>query len=227
MKAPDIEPLTALPTTPPPGATRLALRGVVCPRCVRVVRQELEQLGLRVLHVGLGGADVATPPQGVPKAATLQAALGPRGFDLLEDPRDQVVEQIKAVVLEWVHYTPAEQWPVLTFSVYLSERLGRDYHSLSHVFSAREGLTLEKYIIRQKVERAKELLSYQDDSVAEVARQLGYRSAAHLTNQFKQVTGMTPTEFQRLAPGHSHRAGLDKVPGIMPPGSSNLPAAES
>jgi methylphosphotriester-DNA--protein-cysteine methyltransferase len=86
-------------------------------------------------------------------------------LELQEDPRDQLVEQIKAVVLEWVHYTPAEQWPVLTSSVYLSERLGRDYHTLSHMFSAREGLTLEKYIIRQKVERAKELLSYQDHSV--------------------------------------------------------------
>jgi AraC-like DNA-binding protein len=176
-----------------------------------VVRRELEQQGLTVLQVGLGGADVVTPPQGAPDTRQLQAALGPLGFDLLEDPRDQVVEQLKAVVLELVHYTPAEQWPLLNTSVYLSERLGRDYHSLSHLFSTREGLTLEKYLIRQKVERAKELLSYQDEPVAEVSRQLGYRSPAHLTNQFKQVTGMTPTEFQRLDPEHRHRSGLQQV----------------
>lgn len=211
MPPDDASAITSLPATPPAGATRLLLRGVVCPRCVRLVRQELEHQGLRVLQVGLGGADVVPPPGGPPDAAALQAALGPLGFDLLVDPRDQVVEQLKAAVVEWVHYTPVEQWPVLNYSVYLSQRLGRDYHFLSQVFSAHEGLTLEKYIIRQKVERAKELLSYQDDPVAEVARKLGYRSAAHLTNQFKQVTGMTPTAFQRLDPEHRHRSGLQQV----------------
>ncbi|MCC2545526.1 AraC family transcriptional regulator [Hymenobacter sp. BT175] len=211
MSPADSAVVTTLPLVPPVGATRLPLRGVVCPRCARVVREELEQQGLTVLQVGLGGADVVPPVQGMPDAQLLQAVLGPIGFDLLEDPRDQVVEQIKALVLELVHYTPAEQWPLLNTSVYLSERLGRDYSYLSHLFSTRQGLTIEKYLIRQKVERAKELLSYQDDSVAEVARQLGYRSPAHLTNQFKQVTGMTPTEFQRLDPGHRHRSGLQQV----------------
>ena len=211
MSAADSAAITSLPLFPPAGATRLPLRGVVCPRCTRVVRRELEQQGLTVLQVGLGGADVVTPPQGAPDAQRLQAALGPLGFDLLEDPRDQVVEQIKAVVLELVHYIPAEQWPLLNTSVYLSERLGRDYSYLSHLFSTREGLTIEKYLIRQKVERAKELLSYRDDTVAEVARQLGYRSPAHLTNQFKQVTGMTPTEFQRQGPGHHYRSGREQV----------------
>ncbi|GAB3244682.1 hypothetical protein GCM10027346_42530 [Hymenobacter seoulensis] len=166
---------------------------------------------LTVLDVGLGGADVARPKNQQPSAAAIQAALGPLGFDLLEDSRDQVVEQVKAAIVEMVHYTPVEHWPVLNYSVYLSERLGRDYRALSQLFSAREGLTIEKYLIRQKVERAKELLSYQDDSVAEVARRLGYRSPAHLTNQFKQVTGMTPTEFQRQAPDHLHRSGLQQV----------------
>ncbi|MCC2544883.1 helix-turn-helix domain-containing protein [Hymenobacter sp. BT175] len=222
MPPADASLITSLPVTPPAGATRLLLRGVVCPRCARQVRQELEHQGLQVLQVGLGGADVTTPASGKPDPAALQAALGPLGFDLLEDPRDQVVEQLKAAVVEWVHYTPVEQWPVLNYSVYLSQRLGRDYHTLSQVFSAREGLTLEKYIIRQKVERAKELLSYQDDPVAEVARQLGYRSAAHLTNQFKQVTGMTPTEFQRLDPGHHRRSGLHEVSRAKP-GKRNEP----
>ena len=203
--------VTSLPATPPAGATRLLLRGVVCPRCVRLVRQELEQLGLTVLDVGLGGADVALPESQEPTAAAIQAALGPLGFDLLEDSRDQVVEQVKAAIVEMVHYTPVEQWPVLNYSVYLSERLGRDYRVLSQLFSAREGLTIEKFIIRQKVERAKELLSYQDDSVAEVARQLGYRSPAHLANQFKQVTGMTPSEFQKLGAGAHSRRSLDEV----------------
>ncbi|WP_460676216.1 helix-turn-helix domain-containing protein [Hymenobacter coalescens] len=212
MKSPAVTRLiAALPTSVPAGATRLQLRGVVCPRCARLVRNELELMGLQVLNVALGGADVVLSPSVKLDVAALRATLDPLGFELLENPQDQLVEQLKATVLELIHYTPVEQWPVLNYSVYLSERLGRDYHYLSQLFSAREGLTVEKYIIRQKVERAKELLSYQDDSVAEIARKLGYRSAAHLTNQFKQVTGMSPTEFQRLDPEHSHRTGLHEV----------------
>ena len=113
MLSNDISSITSLPATPPAGATRLLLRGVVCPRCVRLVRQELEQLGLRVLDVGLGGADVTSPESQPPSAATIQATLGPLGFDLLEDSRDQVVEQVKAAIVEMVHYTPVEEWPVL------------------------------------------------------------------------------------------------------------------
>ena len=118
------------------------------------------------------------------------------------------MEQVKALVVELIHYTPAEQQPVQTYSHFISERLGRSYAHLSHQFSLREGLTLEKYIIRQRVERAKELLSYQDARVAEVARLLGYSSAAHLTNQFRQVTGMSPSDFQALGPGSAGRLSL-------------------
>ena len=138
----------------------------------------------------------------------VQSALQAYGFALVEDPRDQLVEEVKAVVVELIHYTPTELQPFHTYSHFISERVGRSYAYLSHQFSVREGLTLEKYIIRQKVERAKELLSYQDAKVTEVARQLGYSSAAHLTNQFRQVTGMSPSDYQALGPGSAGRRSL-------------------
>lgn len=196
---------------PPTGTTRLYIRNMVCPRCLRVVQRELEKIGLVVEVVALGAADVRTADGGPVDMELVQDILQTTGFALVNDPRDQLVEQVKALVVEIIHYTPAALQPFQTYSHFISERLGRSYAYLSHQFSAREGLTLEKYIIRQKVERAKELLSYQDTKVAAVARQLGYSSAAHLTNQFRQVTGLSPTEFQQLGPGSAGRLGLDKL----------------
>jgi AraC family transcriptional regulator len=193
------------------GTTRLYIRNMVCPRCLRVVQRELEKAGLTVEAVALGAADVRAAGGGPVDAELAQAALQASGFAVVDDPRDQLVEQVKALVVELIHYTPAAGQPFQTYSHFISERVGRSYAYLSHQFSAREGLTLEKYIIRQKVERAKELLSYQDTKVAAVARQLGYSSAAHLTNQFRQVTGMSPTEFQQLGPGSAGRLGLDNL----------------
>jgi AraC family transcriptional regulator len=209
---------TAQLAPPVPGTTRLIIRNMVCGQCVRAVRHTLESLGLAVSQVVLGAADVAGP---VPDAAAVRQALQAAGFELVENPAQQLVEQVKAVVVELIHYTPAAELRH-NFSVYLTQRLGRDYHYLSQQFSAQEGLTLEKFIIRQKVERAKELLSYQEATVAEVASQLGYSSAAYFTNQFRQVTGMSPTEFQQLGPGSASRRSLDAVTGAKPrrkPGS--------
>jgi AraC family transcriptional regulator len=193
-----------------PDTSRLFIGNMVCPQCSRVVQRRLEELGLQVELVTLGAADVLTPPGGELPLAAVRAALEEAGFALVEDPARQLVEQTKTLVLELVRYTsPAEL--THNFSYYLSQRLQRDYHYLSQLFSAHEGLTLEKYIIRQKVEWAKELLSYQDVSVADVAQQLGYSSAAYLTNQFKQVTGLSPSEFQRLGPGSAGRRSLDDL----------------
>lgn len=130
---------------------------------------------------------------------------------MVDDPRDQLVEQVKALVVVIINYTPAELQPFHTYSHFISERLGRNYTYFSHQFSARKHLTLEKYIIRQKVGHTKELLSNQDVKITEVARQLGCSSTAHLTNQFRQVTGMSPSAFQALGPGSAGRLSLDKV----------------
>jgi len=204
---------SATSTLPPPaaGAVRLSIRNMVCPRCLRVVKRELEKAGLVVDDVALGAANVRMADGSPLQEPVVQQALQAYGFALVEDPRDQLVEQVKALVVELIHYTPVELQPFHTYSHFISERVGRAYAYLSHQFSVREGLTLEKYIIRQKVERAKELLSYQDANVSSVAKQLGYSSAAHLTNQFRQVTGMSPSDFQALGPGSAGRLGLETL----------------
>ena len=203
-------PVSTAPAMPKTGMSRLYIGNMVCPQCLRVVRRELEGLGLRVEHVVLGMVDVSTAAASL-QAETIRRTLTAAGFTLLDDADACLVEQLKALVVELIHYTPRPQWPVVTLSVYLSSRLGRDYTYLSHLFSTREGLTLEKFVIRQKIERAKELLSYQDASIAQIADQLGYSSAAYLTNQFRQLTGLTPSEFQRMAPGTVPRRCLDNV----------------
>lgn len=204
---------SATSTLPPPaaGAVRLSIRNMVCPRCLRVVKRELEKAGLVVDDVALGAANVRMADGSPLQGPVVQQALQAYGFALVEDPRDQLVEQVKALVVELIHYTPVELQPFHTYSHFISQRIGRSYAYLSHQFSVREGLTLEKYIIRQKVERAKELLSYQDENVASVAKLLGYSSAAHLTNQFRQVTGMSPSDYQRLGPGSAGRVSLSNL----------------
>lgn len=206
--------MTTLVAAPPVSGThRLFIRNMVCPRCIILVREVLISLGYEVTAVALGTADVRFPPDGtpLPDPAPLRAALHPLGFELLTDPQDQLVEQIKAAVIELVHF-PAADARAYNTSHYLSQKLGRDYRALSHLFSARVGITLEKFIIRQRIERAKELLSYRDgSSIAEVAAALGYSSAAHLANQFRQVTGLSPTAFRQLDPGEAGRQSIDAL----------------
>jgi AraC family transcriptional regulator len=195
---------------PPPDAHRLLIKNMVCPQCIRVVGEDLAALGLRVHRVVLGEADVSTTDGADPDWPAVRASLQDAGFALLEDPRDQLVDRIKTLLVTLIHYPPPGP-RLVNYSDYLVEHLRKDYHYLSHLFSASEGLTIEKFIIRQKVERAKELIGYGELPIAEVAQQLGYSSPAHLSRQFRQVTGLTPTEFQRLGPASQARRSLDSL----------------
>ncbi|MDQ2770516.1 MAG: AraC family transcriptional regulator [Bacteroidota bacterium] len=195
---------------PPPGSHRLLIKNMVCPQCIRVVSEDLAGLGLLVHRVALGEADVSTPGGVAPDWATIRSRLHAAGFELLEDPRDQLVDRIKTLLVALIHYPPPGP-RLLNYSDYLAEHLEKDYHYLSHLFSASEGLTIEKFIIRQKVERAKELIGYGELPMAEVAELLGYSSPAHLSRQFRQLTGLTPTEFQKLGPASPARRSLDSL----------------
>ncbi len=195
---------------PPPGAHRLLIKNMVCPQCIRVVGEDLAALGLQVHRVALGEADVAMPGGAAPDWAAIRSRLHDAGFELLEDPHDQLVDRIKTLLVALIHYPPPGP-RLLNYSDYLVEHLEKDYHYLSHLFSASEGLTIEKFTIRQKVERAKELIGYGELPMAEVAQQLGYSSPAHLSRQFRQVTGLTPTEFQKLGPASPARRSLDSL----------------
>jgi AraC-like DNA-binding protein len=174
----------------------LKIKNIVCPRCIRVVREELTAAGYRPEAVGMGTVTYATPPDegGVRRIAEV---LKENGFELLLDAEDQQVEQIKALIIDRVrnqNSKPTEE----NLSDYLSRELRQNYATLSKLFSGHEGQTIERFLIRQKIERVKELLTYGEENLSEIAFDLDYSSTAHLSGQFKRETGMTPTAFRKL-----------------------------
>lgn len=187
--------------------TTLYIKNMVCPRCIKMVRQVLEQQGLDVADVGLGKAMLNARP-GAEQTAAIAKALEAEGFLLLDDKRHQLVEGIKNFVVETVHYGDLEELNE-NFSSLLAQRLQKDYHQLSKLFSEVENTTIEQYIIHQKIERVKELLMYGELTLSEISYKLGYSSVAHLSGQFKKVTGLTPSQFRQLK--ESVRKPLDKI----------------
>lgn len=180
---------------------------MVCDRCKKVVAEELNSLGYKVLHVGLGEAEIASDAPHI-ELDKIKQVLTDNGFELIDDRKTKLVEQIKLAIIELVHKQGEADLHINT-SDYLAERLGQDYHHLSSLFSSLEGITIEKYLILQRIERVKELLVYNELSLKEIAYKLGYSSVAHLSNQFKKVTGLTPTHFREVK--EEKRKTIDKV----------------
>lgn len=187
--------------------TKLYIKNMVCDRCKRVVAEELDSLGYKVLHVGLGEAEIATDGPQI-DLDKIKQVMTDNGFELIDDRKTKLVEQIKLAIIELVHKQGEADLHINT-SNYLAERLGQEYHHLSALFSSLEGITIEKYLILQRIERVKELLVYNELSLKEIAYQLGYSSVAHLSNQFKKVTGLTPTHFREVK--EEKRKTIDKV----------------
>jgi len=174
---------------------------MVCVRCKMVVKQELEKLGLHSVLVNLGEVeileDMAPRQQKEFKEALLQS-----GLELMDDKKSILIEKIKKVIVKLIHYTDG---PVkVNFSDYLSKELKYDYTYLANLFSHVEGTTIEHYLIMHKIERVKELLVYDELSLKEISYQLHYSSVAHLSNQFKKITGLTTSHFKKLK---EHRRG--------------------
>lgn len=186
----------------------LYIKNMVCNRCIKVVREELEKLGLQVQNIELGKVIVTADENQLPDLKEIKRVLEENGFELLEDKKVQTVERIKTLIIELIQDDKLEMLHE-NLSGFISRSIGRDYHYLSSLFSSIENITIEKFIILQKVERIKELLVYDEQTVSEIAYRLGYSSSAHLSNQFKQVTGFTPTQFKQLK-AHS-RKPLDEV----------------
>ncbi len=171
---------------------------MVCDRCKRVVREELEKLGLTVGRVELG--EVAIEP--LPETITLDAVrqtLQINGFDLIDDKKQSLVEHIKVLLINEIQHLKAERLPTENYSTFLERKVGYEYSHLSSMFSASEGHTLEKYIIALKIEKVKEWLLYNELTLSEIAWRLGYSSVQHLSTQFRQVTGQTPGQFRKIA----------------------------
>lgn len=179
---------------------------MVCNRCVKVVHDELEKLCCTVHSVELGKAVVSFPEEKT--LEPIKMILEENGFELIEDKKAQLVDSIKTTIIELIYQNKLEAMNI-NLSDYLSEKLGKDYHYLTSLFSSMTGITIEKFFILQKVERVKEWLVYNDFTLSEMAFKLGYSSVAHLSNQFKQVTGLTPTQFKNLK--LPQRKPLDKL----------------
>lgn len=179
---------------------------MVCERCIMVVESELTKLGLTPLDVQLG--EVKLHEENIDDLRPiLQKKLENLGFSLIDDEKEKIIEQIKTMIIEVIH--DGDSKLQMNLSHFLSTRLKKDYHSLSSLFSDKEGTTIEKYYIKQKVERVKELLTYGELNLNEIAYKLNYSSVAHLSNQFKKTTGISPSAYKKSA--DAMRIGLDKV----------------
>lgn len=184
----------------------LHIKNMVCNRCIMVVEDQLKRLGLQPLSVELGVAILQTQVTDE-VYHSVKEALEPFGFELMDDKKSQVIEQIKDAIIELVHYKDSDL--KVNLSDHLASKLNRDYSSLSKLFSEVTNTTIEKYLIAQKIERAKELLVYGELSLNEIADKLNYSSAAYLSAQFKSVTGLTPSYFKSIK--ENKRKPLDKV----------------
>jgi len=174
---------------------KLLIKNMVSLRCKMIVKSELSNLGLHYTTVELG--DVEITEELSPKMqGELKAALLKHGLELMEDKKSMLIEKIKNIVVQMIHYS--DEPPLLNFSSYLSEKLNYDYNYLSNLFSEVKGTTIEHFIIAHKIERAKELLIYNELTLTEIAAKLHYSNVAHLSNQFKKVTGLTPTFFKKM-----------------------------
>ncbi|MCE7044503.1 AraC family transcriptional regulator [Dyadobacter sp. CY312] len=186
--------------------TTLFIKNMVCNRCITVVQNELDKLGIVPKSVKLGEVIVENELLEGQKSL-LGKNLVPLGFELIDDKKSRIIEGIKNVIIDLVHYQDNDVKSNL--SDILSEKLNHDYNYLSNLFSEVEGTTIEKYFIAQKIEKVKELLVYDELSLSEIAIRLNYSSVAYLSNQFKKVTGLTPSHFKQVR--EDKRLPLDKV----------------
>jgi AraC-like DNA-binding protein len=170
---------------------------MVCPRCIKVVSEELEALGYIVQKVELGEASIATNKTKI-NIDKIKEALEKNGFELLDDRHGKVIEKMKTIIIETIRFNNNESLEEVNFSKLLSNNLNLSYQHLSTLFSSLEGITLEKYIINQKIEVVKEYLIYDELTLSEISFRLGYSSVQHLSSQFKKVTGFTPSKFKSL-----------------------------
>ena len=174
---------------------KLLIQNMVSLRCKLLVKAELEKLGLLYHSIELGEVILQKHISNDQKK-DLTKALHKSGLEIMDDKNTKLVEKIKNIIVEIVHY--ADELPDIKYSVFLSEKLHKDYHLLSELFSKTKGITIEHYIILHKIERAKELIMYDELNLSEIAYKLNYSSVAHLSNQFKKITGLTPSFFKSI-----------------------------
>lgn len=172
-----------------------------------MVAEELTKLGLNIKNIELGKVEITNLPESV-TLEKIDTILKGNGFELIDDKKSRLIGQIKTIIIEFIHHNK-EKPEHINASDFLSKEIGYDYSYLSNLFSSIEGTTIEKYIINQKIEKVKELLVYDELSLNEIAFQMDYSSVQHLSNQFKKITGLSPSHFKKIK--ENKRKPLDKV----------------
>ena len=174
---------------------KLYIKYMVSLRCKMMVKEELKKIGLRYVVVELGMVEILENIT-VKQRKQLKENLLKSGLELLEDKKSILIEKIKNVIIELIHYS--DELPRVNYSDYISEKLGYDYTYLANTFSEVKGITIQQFIIIHKIERVKELLIYDELNLTEISYKMHYSSVAHLSNQFKKITGLTPTYYKQL-----------------------------
>ena len=179
---------------------------MVCNRCILVVQQELNKLNLQSGRISLGEVELLKPPTSK-QLNKLDDNLKHLGFELLDNQKQKQIEMVKTLLIKKVQTGEIEEH----FSIinYLSKQINKDYSAISRLFSEVEGITIEQFFILQKIEKVKELLVYAELNLNEISYRLGYSSVAHVSAQFKKITGLTPSHFKTM--GTSQRKSLDKI----------------
>ena len=185
----------------------LHIKNMVCPRCIETVQNVLHEKGFNVQSIKLGEVEIDREPS-AEQTDELSAALQNKGFELLSDRKSKIIGQIKSEIIRIIHYNENEILHV-NLSNHLSSLIDADYSFLSNLFSSEEGLTIEKYAILQKIEKVKELISYGELNMSEIAFKMDYSSVAYLSSQFKKTTGMTPGQYKKLK--EKNRNPLDRL----------------
>lgn len=188
----------------------LYIKNMVCNRCITAVQNELLKLDLHPIDVQMGIVKLEESKLDEEKLLILNRHLNALGFELLDKGKSRVIEQIKNLIIEKIFHTEFLEQKV-NWSGLISDKIFHEYGYLSSLFSSVEGVTIEQYIIRQKIERVKELLFYDELNLGEIANKLGYSSIAHLSAQFKKVTGQTPSQFKSTRASEGQRKSIDKV----------------
>ncbi|PKP48875.1 MAG: AraC family transcriptional regulator [Bacteroidetes bacterium HGW-Bacteroidetes-1] len=174
---------------------KLYIKYMVSLRCKMLVKEELKKLGLHFIIVELGEIEIMEDIT-LEEREQLKKALLNSGLELMDDKKAVLIDKIKNVIIDMIHYT--DELPKTNYSEYISKKLNYDYTYLANIFSEMKGITIQQFIISHKVEKVKELLMYKEYNLTEISYRMQYSSVAHLSNQFKKVTGMTPSNFKLL-----------------------------
>ena len=184
----------------------LNIKNMVCTRCIKIVTAIFKQAGVDVKTVRMGSVETINPIKGE-QMDIIRQNLADEGFEILDNQKQKLIERIKNLLIEKIQTGEIEEHFIV--SDFLEKKLNKEYTYLSRLFSEVEGITIEQFFILQKIEKVKEWIAYNELTLSEVAWKLGYSSVAHLSSQFKKITGLNPSHFKKL--GVNHRKSLDNI----------------